>query len=60
MVLAMNMGVAIDAKIVLISDPTHVELILKEIEENHVTFYPGVPTMYHVINKNENAKRGKR
>ena len=56
----MNMGVAIDAKIVLISDPTHVELILKEIEENHVTFYPGVPTMYHVINKNENAKRGKR
>jgi len=60
MVLAMNMGVAIGAKIVLISDPTNVELILKQIEENRVTFYPGVPTMYNVINNNENAKRGKR
>jgi len=58
MVLAMNMGVAIGAKIVLISDPTDVDLILKQIEENRVTFYPGVPTMYHAINNNENAKRG--
>jgi len=60
MVLAMNMGVAIGAKIVLISDPTDVDYILEQIEENHVTFYPGVPTMYHVINNNENAKKGKR
>ena len=59
MVLAMNMGVAIGAKIVLISDPTDVDYILEQIEENHVTFYPGVPTMYHVINNNENAKKGK-
>jgi len=60
MVLAMNMGVAIGAKIVLISNPTDVDYILEQIEENHVTFYPGVPTMYHVINNNENAKKGKR
>ena len=60
MVLAMNMGVAIGAKIVLISDPTDVDYILEQIEENRVTFYPGVPTMYHVINNNENAKKGKR
>ena len=59
MVLAMNMGVAIGAKIVLISDPTGVDYILEQIEENHVAFYPGVPTMYHVINNNENAKKGK-
>ena len=60
MVLTMNMGVAIGAKIVLISDPTNVDYILEQIDENHVTFYPGVPTMYHAINNNENAKRGKR
>ena len=60
MVLAMNMGVAIGAKIVLISDPTDVDNILEQIEENGVTFYPGVPTMYNAINNNENAKKGKR
>ena len=59
MVLAMNMGVAIGAKIVLISNPTNVDNILEKIEKNRVTFYPGVPTMYHVINNNENAKRRK-
>jgi long-chain acyl-CoA synthetase len=59
MVLAMNMGVAIGAKIVLISDPTDVDYILEQIEENSVTFYPGVPTMYHVINNYENVKKGK-
>jgi long-chain acyl-CoA synthetase len=58
MVLAMNMGVAIGAKIVIISDPTDVDYILEQIEENRVTFYPGVPTMYHAINNNENAKKG--
>jgi len=60
MVLAMNMGVAIGAKIVLISDPTDVDYILEQIEENQVTFYPGVPTMYHVINNNKSAIKGKR
>jgi len=60
MVLGMNMGVAIGAKIVLISGPTDVDNILKQIEENKVTFYPGVPTMYHAINNNKNAKKGKR
>ena len=59
MVLAMNMGVAIGAKIVLVSDPTDVDYILEQIEENQVTFYPGVPTMYQMINNNENAKKGK-
>lgn len=60
MVLGMNMGVAVGAKIVLISDPTDVDYILEQIEENKVTFYPGVPTMYYAINKNKNAKEGKR
>ena len=55
MVLAMNMGVAIGAKIILISDPTNVDNILEKIEKNKVTFYPGVPTMYFAINQNEKA-----
>ena len=60
MVLGMNMGVAVGAKIVLISDPTDVDYILEQIEENKVTFYPGVPTMYYAINNNKSAREGKR
>jgi long-chain acyl-CoA synthetase len=59
MVLAMNMAVALGGKIVLISDPTDVDFILDQIEENKVTFYPGVPTMYHAININGKVKSGK-
>lgn len=58
MVLGMNMGVAVGAKIVLISDPTNVENILIQIDTQNVTFYPGVPTMYHAINMNELAQKG--
>ncbi|MDO9545293.1 MAG: AMP-binding protein [Pelolinea sp.] len=58
MVLAMNMAVALGGKIVLISDPSDVNFILDQIEENKVTFYPGVPTMYHAINNNEKIKSG--
>ena len=57
MVLALNMGVAVGAEVVLISDPTQIENILKKIEENEITFYPGVPTMYHAINQNPLAKK---
>ena len=59
MVLAMNMGVAIGANIILISDPRNVDYILEQIDVSKVTFYPGVPTMYHAINLNENAKNGR-
>ena len=59
MVLAMNLGIAVGAKIILISDPTDVDYILEKIFENKVTFYPGVPTMYHAINNNEKVRSGK-
>ena len=59
MVLALNLGISIGAKIVLISDPTDVNFILEQIDGNKVTFYPGVPTMYHAINNNEKAISGK-
>ena len=59
MVLAMNLGIAVGAKIILISDPTDVNFILEQIEKNKVTFYPGVPTMYHAINNNEKVTAGK-
>jgi long-chain acyl-CoA synthetase len=59
MVLAMNIAVALGGKIILISDPTNVDFILDQIEKYEVTFYPGVPTMYHAINMSEKVKSGK-
>ena len=59
MVLALNMGASIGAKLILIDDPRNIELILEEIEKNKVTFYPGVPTMYYAINQNPKVKEGK-
>ena len=58
MVLAMNMAMALGGKLVLISDPANVDDILDQIEQKRVTFYPGVPTMYHAININEKVKSG--
>ncbi len=56
MVLALNMGIAIGAEIVLVDNPGNIENILLQIQTNKVTFYPGVPTMYHAINQNPKAK----
>jgi long-chain acyl-CoA synthetase len=56
MVLALNMGIAIGAQIILIDDPTNIEYLLSQIDAHKATFYPGVPTMYHAINNNQNAQ----
>jgi long-chain acyl-CoA synthetase len=49
MVLAMCMGIALGSKIVLVPDPRNVEPIIKALENYHVTFFPGVPSMYYAI-----------
>jgi len=59
MVLAMNLGVALGAEIVLIDDARDVEFILNQIEQHKVTFYPGVPSMYYAINQNEGVRAGR-
>lgn len=51
MVLAMNLGIAIGAKIVLPSNPRDMDEILRLIEDQNITFFPGVPNIYAAINK---------
>ena len=58
MVLALNMGAALGAEIVLIDDPRDVDFVLEQIETYKVTFYPGVPSMYYAINQNASIQAG--
>lgn len=59
MVLAMNLSLAAGSAIVLIEDARNVDEILKAIHKYKVTFFPGVPTMYHMLNNNSMVKSGK-
>lgn len=59
MVLAMNMGAALGASVVLVDDPRDTSFVLSQIEQHKVTFYPGVPSMYYAINQNPDVQAGK-
>jgi long-chain acyl-CoA synthetase len=59
MVIGLNVGIAMGATINLISDPRNTQKILETIQKREITFYPGVPAMYHAINQNEEVKSGK-
>lgn len=58
MVLAMNLALWVNASLVLIDNPRDIEKILEQIQDEKVTFYPGVPTMYHAINQHESVLKG--
>ncbi len=59
MVLALNMGAALGAQIVLVDDARDVDFVLEQIERHKVTFYPGVPSMYYAINQNADVRAGR-
>ncbi len=59
MVIGLNVGVAMAATINLIEDPRDTQRILDTIQNVGITFYPGVPSMYHAINQNEDVKAGR-
>jgi long-chain acyl-CoA synthetase len=50
MVIAMNMGVALAATLVLFPNPRDVAGLLETIERERVSLFPGVPTLYQMIN----------
>ena len=56
MVLALCLGIALGARIILISNPKEIEKILQSIEKYHVSFFPGVPSLYYAINQNPDVK----
>ena len=58
MVIGLNVGIAMGATINLISDPRDTKCILETIQKNKITFFPGVPVMYHSINQNSDVRAG--
>jgi long-chain acyl-CoA synthetase len=59
MVIAMSMGVALAANLVLIPNPRNIHDILANIEKYQTTLFPGVPNMYHSINHHPDVIAGK-
>ncbi|MCL4561236.1 MAG: long-chain fatty acid--CoA ligase [Chloroflexi bacterium] len=59
MVLAMSLGVAAGASLVIIHNPRDLEDLLSSIEKYKATIFPGVPTMYNAINHFPGAQQGK-
>jgi len=59
MVIAMSMGVALAANLVLIPNPRNIQDILANIERYRTTLFPGVPSMYHSINHHPDVLAGK-
>ncbi len=58
MVLAMILGIQLAARIILIEDARDSGAILQAITQQKVSFYPGVPTMYKTIIRNQAVLNG--
>jgi len=59
MVIAMSMGIAIGASLVLIPNPRDIANILENIQRYKATLFPGVPNMYSAINHYPDVLAGK-
>jgi long-chain acyl-CoA synthetase len=59
MVVGMSVSILLGAKMILIPDPRNLPDVLANIETYHVTFFPGVPTIYALINQNAEVQAGK-
>lgn len=59
MVIAMSLGVALSAKLVLIPDPRDLTHILQSIDCHQATLFPGVPTMFQTIVQTADVLEGK-
>jgi long-chain acyl-CoA synthetase len=52
MVIGLNVGLAMGATIHLIPDARDVQAILRIIQDQNISFFPGVPAMFYAINQN--------
>jgi long-chain acyl-CoA synthetase len=59
MVIAMSMGIAIGARLILILDPRNFTDLLEKIERYRPSIFPGVPGLYHGINQHADVQAGK-
>jgi long-chain acyl-CoA synthetase len=58
MVVGLNMGIALGATIILIPDPKDLVSMLNWIQKLHVTFFPGIPSLYHAITQLSSVQNG--
>lgn len=59
MVIAMSVGIALGAKLVLIQNPRNIQDILENIQRYQATLLPGVPNLYQAINNHPDVLTGK-
>ncbi len=59
MVIAMSLGIALGASLVLIQNPRNLDDILANIQRYHASLFPGVPNMYQSINRHPEVSAGK-
>jgi len=58
MVIAMSMGIALGARLILTVDPRNFQDLLEKIDRYHPTIFPGVPGLYHGINQYPDVQAG--
>lgn len=59
MVLGLNLGIAMGARMVFIRDPRNIEELLKVIQLYNVSYFPAVPSTFHMINQHPGVSEGK-
>ena len=59
MVVGMSVSVLLGSKMVLVPDPRNLPDLLWNIEEYQASFFPGVPTLYALINRDADVQAGK-
>lgn len=59
MVVGMNVSILLGAKMVLIPDPRKLDELLTNIQKYQTSFFPGVPTIYAIINQFPDVQSGK-
>lgn len=59
MVLGLNLGVAMGAKMVFLSDPRNIGEMLNLIQKYQVSYFPGVPSTFNMITQHPDVKGGK-
>ncbi len=59
MVAGMNFALVTGASLVMIPNARDIPDVLENINKNHPTIFPGVPTLYNAINNHPEVKAGK-
>ncbi len=58
MVVGMSVGASMAARMVLISNPRELPKLLESVQTYRVSFFPGVPTLYALINQHPLVQSG--